>query len=295
MAFLPIAEDIYLLEGRIEGVPNLFASYLLKEGVIIEPGPAAFSSYIEANLKEMGYDPSLISYIIPTHIHLDHGGGAGYLAQRWTQAKVVVHPQGARHLIDPSRLIASSKLAFGDDFEDRYGPLLAIPEEQVYVPQDGEVISVGGRELSIIYSPGHAPHHLAIYDGKSGGLFCGEALGVPQPQTSFPLPFAAPPGFDVELYLESMEKLKALSPKLLFYSHDGVVEDPNSLIDLARENAQKFADIILEGLRRGESPQQIEQRVKEYVVKAVSSISEQSMAGMTVQGYIFYFQKKGVV
>lgn len=289
MGFCAIAEGIYLLEGEIRG--HVYSSYLIEEGAIIEPGPANFCLYIEEGLKELGYAPSQILYIIPTHIHLDHGGGAGYLIRKLPQAKVIAHPYGARHLINPDKLIASTKLSFGEDFEQIYGPILSIPERQIYVPQDGEMLSLKGRELQFFYSPGHAPHHISIFDHKSKGLFCGEALGVPLPGTLFAIPYAAPPGFDLEVYLQTIEKLKALSPQLLFYSHNGVGKMPQILINSVIENTKKFGDIILEGLKGGEDAQQIEKRLKALT----KEIPVYAFLDITVSGYIFYFKKRGLV
>jgi glyoxylase-like metal-dependent hydrolase (beta-lactamase superfamily II) len=113
---------------------------------------------------------------------------------------------GAKHAVDPTRLIESTKMAFGDDFEDFYGSILPVPEPQVETPGDGATISIDGRELQVIYAPGHAPHHIAIFDRKTKGLFSGEALGLPQPGAeSSPFPVAAPPSFDIEVYLETMK------------------------------------------------------------------------------------------
>lgn len=290
MRFSAVGEGIFLLEGEV-GRQSL-STYLIEEGAIVEPGPASFCLYIEKGLKELGYDPSRICYIIPTHIHLDHGGGAGYLASKFPQAKVIVHPIGARHLINPERLIASTKLSFGEEFEQIYGYILPITQEQIYIPKDGEMLSLRGRELQILYSPGHAPHHISIFDLKTGGLFSGEALGVPLPGTSFSIPYASPPGFDLELYLQTIDKLKALSPKLIFYSHNGIGKTPQALINSVIENTKKFGEIILEGLKVGEDARQIEQRLKAFFLKDIPAYV---FLDITISGYIFYFKKKGLV
>lgn len=291
-----VTEDIFHFLVPSEKIANIFSVYLVREdgSALIEPGPAANTPGILEGLKQVGFDPARLAYIIPTHIHLDHGGGAGLLAQKFPQAKVIVHPDGKRHMVDPSRLIASTRMAFGDNFEDTYGPILPIPESQVVVPQDGEAIPLGKRQLRIVYSPGHASHHLSVHDSKSGALFCGEALGVPVPGTQTPLPFAAPPGFDLEAYLASMEKLKALRPKLLLYSHGEVGRDPDSLIAAAQKNSRAFADMVLQALKAGEGEEQIVQRARELVSRLTGTLDERSMLNMTVAGYVFYFRKKGL-
>jgi glyoxylase-like metal-dependent hydrolase (beta-lactamase superfamily II) len=163
---------------------------------------------------------------------MDHAGGMGALAQIFPGAKVLVHPRGAKHAIDPSRLIEGTKMVFGADFEERYGPILPVPESQVYVPQDEEIISVNSRELQIIYAPGHAQHHMAIFDRSVRGLFCGEALGIPVHRTRpLAFPSVAPPNFDQELYLSTIEKLRQLEARILLYSHGPVIlHKPETLI-----------------------------------------------------------------
>lgn len=291
-----VTEDIFHFLVPSAKIANIFSVYLVREdgGALIEPGPAANTPGILEGLKQVGFDPTRLAYIIPTHIHLDHGGGAGLLAQRFPQARVIIHPDGKRHMVDPSRLIASTRMAFGENFEDIYGPILPIPESQVVVPQDGEAITLGKRQLHIAYSPGHASHHLSIHDSQSGALFCGEALGVPVPGTEVPLPFAAPPGFDLEAYLASMEKLRALRPKLLLYSHGEVGRNPDALITAAEKNTRAFGDMVLQALKAGEGEEQIGQRARDFVQRVTGTLDERTMLSMTVAGYVFYFRKKGL-
>jgi glyoxylase-like metal-dependent hydrolase (beta-lactamase superfamily II) len=234
-------------------------------------------------------------FIMPTHIHIDHGGAIGSLARLFPTAQVFVHPRGAKHAIDPTRLIESTKMAFGNDYEDRYGPLIPVSESQMVIPDDGDVISIDGRELQILHAPGHAPHHIAIFDRTTAGLFSGESLGVPRDGTeSSPLPTAAPPGFDLEDYLETIEKLRQLHPRILFFSHDGTGKNPEELIAKVAENTKEFGDIILQGLKRGETIETINSRLKEYTTNHFDK-DMGDLGIMTARGYIHYFQKKGLV
>jgi glyoxylase-like metal-dependent hydrolase (beta-lactamase superfamily II) len=145
-----------------------------------------------------------------------------------------------------------------------------------------------------VYSPGHASHHLSVYDSRSGALFSGESLGVPAPGTQIPVPHAAPPGFDLETYLDSMEKQRALRPKMLLYSHGEVGRDPDHLITTAEENTRAFGDIVLTALKAGEGEEQIGQRIREFVQQATGTLDERTMFGMTVAGYTFYYRKRGL-
>jgi len=290
-----VAEGTYRLEVRIPKVKSIFAVYLIHEarGVVIEPGPTAILPSVQEAMKQLGMKE--LAYIIPTHIHLDHAGAIGNLARLFPQAEVVVHPLGAKHTVNPSRLIESSRMSFGDDFEVYYGPILPVPEPRVKTPEDGETLSIDGRELQIIYAPGHASHHMAIFDRKTTGLFCGEALGMPLPGAeSSPIPLASPPSFDIEVYLETMERLRGLAPRILFYSHDGVGSQPQELISRAAENTKIFGDIIREALKSGETTEATTRRIQEYVSHLGASGEGVEME-MVIDGFVFYFKKKRLV
>jgi glyoxylase-like metal-dependent hydrolase (beta-lactamase superfamily II) len=187
-----VADKVYRFETPIPGMFYTPVVYLIDApgGVLIEPGPAAAMPPIKEALARLGMKD--LSYIIPTHIHVDHGGGAGALAKLFPNAKVVAHPRGARHLASPERLIESTKLVWGQDFEQTLGPIIPLPESQVKAAMDGETISVGDRDIQIIHALGHSPHHIVILDRRLNGLFCGEALGLPGHQ----LPPVAPPALN---------------------------------------------------------------------------------------------------
>lgn len=288
-----VAERIYHLETSVPGAECPLSAYLIHEekGVLIEPGPTTAIPLIQEGMKQLGM--AEISYIIPTHVHIDHAGAVGKLAELFPQAKVVLHPQGVKHAVDPSRLIQSTRMAFGDDFEVRYGPILPVPESQVKVPVDGEMLSINGRELQVIYAPGHAPHQIAIFDKKTGGLFCGEALGFPRKGAeSSPIPTASPPSFDMEAYLKTIKRLRELSPRVLFYSHDGVGREPDKLISRVEENTKIFSDIILKALREGETSEAIDYRIRGYISSHFGVNMEKVNTTMSVKGFILYFKKK---
>jgi len=291
-----VAEKIYRLETPILGTTMVFAVYLIQEsqGALIEPGPAAAIPSIREGMSRLGMKD--LAYIIPTHIHIDHAGGTGILAGLFPEAKVLVHPAGKKHAIDPSRLIESTRNVFGPDFEAVFGSIKPVPESQITVPEDGDVISLDGRELQIIYTPGHAPHHIAVFDRSVNGLFCGEALGIPgEGDELFPLPAVAPPSFNQELYLETMENLQKLNAGILFYSHGGVGREPDRLISVARENTRALGEIILGALKEGETAESTGQKVREYTSSRFGLELSDLDQAMMVGGYSIYFAKKGMV
>jgi glyoxylase-like metal-dependent hydrolase (beta-lactamase superfamily II) len=292
-----VADGIYRFETRLSVMTSLFTVYLIKEsqGVVIDPGPAALAPRIQEAMKQLGMKD--LAYIIPTHIHVDHAGGAGKLAQLFPGAKVLVHPAGLKHVVDPSKLIQSTKTVFGEDFEIGFGPILPVPESQIKSVEDGEIITVDGRKLQIIYAPGHAPHHIAIFDRSVKGIFCGEALGLPGGEDNrILLPAVAPPSFDQEIYLETMEKLRKLGARILFYSHGGVVgHDADRLITQAEENTRILGDIILQALKEGGATEDVNRRIKESAAKRFAMTLTDMDLALTIGGYEVYYKKKGLV
>ncbi len=256
-----VAENTYRMETPVSGTDLIFSVYLIQTdgGVLIEPGPSTAIPAIREGMKQLGMKE--LSWIIPTHIHMDHGGGTGTLADIFPNANVIAHPLSASHFADPTKLLQSTRITYGNDFENIYGPILPVAHSRVKVPTDGESISAGDRELQILYTPGHAPHHIAIFDKKTKCLFCGEALGM---ATADPLPAAAAPSFNLEDCFNTMKRLKALEPSMLLYSHGGVGHEPQKRISRVIENTQFFAEMIQEFIRNGDDAQSISRKVTEY-------------------------------
>lgn len=291
-----VAQGIHTFETPLPGVSRILTVYVIRgrPGVLLDPGPSTAIPQVREALKQLGV--SELSYIIPTHIHIDHAGAIGELASLFPEAKVVLHPLAVRHIADPSRLIESTRMAFGEHFEESWGTIMPVPESRMKVPQDGETVAVGDRKLTFIYSPGHAPHHIAVYDEKTGGIFSGEALGVPRDSAgAFPLPAVVPPSFDMEVYIETMKKLQAVKPRLIFYGHDGVGKEPDKLIQAAIENTRILGDIILKALKDGEGSREVGEKTQQYISERTGVKSEYTDRTMTVTAYTQYFKKKGLI
>jgi len=290
-----LAEETYRLGGRLPGIGAPFAVYFIKDGggAIIEPGPAVLVPDIQEAAAQLGI--SKPEYIIPTHIHLDHAGSLGRLTEIFPHAQIVLNRQGAKHMVEPSRLIESTKMAFGDDFEKTYGAILPLPEERLKLVKDGDRLKLGSRELLIVHTPGHAAHHIAIFDSKTKGLFCGESLGLIYGPGYPPLPAVAPPSFDLELYLKDMTNLKALKPRLLFYSHGTVAQEPQKLIDTAIENSKLVGDLIMSELKAGRDDAAIIKNIGDYLIQNFKAHLDEYELQSNVSGYIHYFRKKKLV
>ncbi len=290
-----VSRSTYLLDCGQDATYSLpQVAYLLidDQPVLIDPGSTSVAAELLPAIGDLGIDAQELAYIIPTHIHLDHGGGVGYLAQRLHKPKVVVHPKGADHLADPTRLVRGARFVFGDNLEETMGPVLPVPRERIHVPEDGEVIHLQSRDLRIVFAPGHAAHHIAIEDNLTGGLFCGDALGfITDAMPDTPFPVGLPP-FDAEAYVESIDKLAGLSPKILFYAHHRARTEVKALTSRLREVCITLGEIIQGAIRDGMEDSRISERVVEYVM-SFSSVSDLPlMVQVGISGYVQYYRSR---
>ena len=210
---------ITCIDQEFLGTPKVIASYLVEapEGyLLIETGPASTQAVLESRLQNAGVALDEIRHVLITHIHLDHSGGAGYWAQRG--AKVYVHPKGATHLIDPSRLLASASRIYLDRMDELWGNTIPAPAEQV-VPLEEGVHRIAGLEVRAWDTPGHAAHHLAF--GVGGDLFTGDVAGVRLPGSQYVSVPAPPPEFHLETWHQSLHKLIEIAPDRLHLTHFG--------------------------------------------------------------------------
>ncbi len=210
---------ITCIDQEFLGTPHVIASYLVQapEGLIlVETGPASTQVVLESKLRELGVTLEDIRHVLVTHIHLDHSGGAGYWARRG--AKVYVHPKGAPHLIDPSKLLASASRIYLDRMEELWGDTIPAPAEQVIPLEEGSH-RIAGLEVRAWDTPGHAAHHLAF--GIGGDLFTGDVAGVRLPGSEYVSVPAPPPEFHLETWHQSLEKLIELAPERLHLTHFG--------------------------------------------------------------------------
>ncbi len=265
--------------------PRFDASFLVVENgraAFIETGINNGVPRLLAALEAHDLDRDAVDYIIPTHVHLDHAGGAGLLMQELPSAKLVVHPRGARHLIDPSVLMEGARAVYGAAVVARdYGDLVPVPADRVITTTDGMVIELGGRPLRFADTPGHARHHHCIWDEASRGWFTGDTFGIVYPDLHTPrgpyiLPATAPVQFDQGALHETVARLLNQRPEVMYLTHYGAVRDAQTLAvqflaqvdamavaarSLAaapdRHNALKraFGDIYLAELRRSGSTQ----------------------------------------
>lgn len=234
--------------------PRFDAAYLVVEsgrGAFIDCGTNFAVPRMLAALDEAGISAAEVDWLILTHVHLDHAGGAGELIARLPNAQLVVHPRGARHMIDPSVLWAGASAVYGEAvMEQTYGRLRPIPADRVIEAPDGHVVELAGRPLRCIDTPGHARHHLTVYDERANACFTGDVFGLSYRDFDtangpFILPTTSPVQFDPPALHASIERLLALQPDAMYLTHYGRVEDVerlaadlhvqiDAMVDLAR-------------------------------------------------------------
>lgn len=232
-----LGNRIYLIDGIDLGVPERTGTYVIQDEniTLVETCASPSIPHILKGLEALHIQPEDVKYVIVTHVHLDHAGGAGLLMEKCPNAKLVVHPRGARHMIDPTRLIQGAKAVYGPQFDTLFNPILPIPEERVIVKDDEESLQIGADcRLLFLDTPGHANHHFSIYDPVSNGVFVGDTLGVQHKQTEefgfkLYLPATSPNQFDPDKTLQSLERIKKLGVERIYFGHFSVAEDVNEV------------------------------------------------------------------
>jgi glyoxylase-like metal-dependent hydrolase (beta-lactamase superfamily II) len=221
---------------------GLACCYLIRGGTrgseqyaFIECGTSLSVPGLKAVLAERGIGLDQIAYVIPTHVHLDHAGGAGLLLRDCPNAKLVIHPRGAKHMIDPSALIAGATEVYGvDNMAKMYGEILPVPADRVIVAEDNHLLDFNGRELRFIDSPGHARHHFSIWDAQSRGWFTGDTFGLSyrvfdSHNGPYLMPTTTPVQFEPDAWLQTISRYLAVDPAYMFLTHYGRVGNVGQL------------------------------------------------------------------
>ena len=246
-----VASGITAIDTFMGGRERYTAAYLVhaREPTLIETGPGTSVEPVTRSLNALGIPPDGLAHIVLTHIHLDHAGGVGALASRFPNATVWVHERGARHLADPTKLVASATRVYGEErMASLFGPVEAVPAERLRVLEDGAVLGVGERSLRALDTPGHASHHLALVDSATGVVFTGDALGIHVPNLPVLRPATPPPDFDLELAVASIERIRAAAGSTLLFAHFGPIADVDRTCDLAVRRLHEWTDAVRDAM-----------------------------------------------
>jgi len=262
----PVAEGITAIDTNMIGRMLVTSAYLLEgsEPTLVETGPATSADAVTQGLEALGIGPQELAHIVVTHIHLDHAGGAGTLSTRFPTATIWVHVRGAPHLADPTKLVASTARAYGEERVRRsFGVVEPVPAERLRAIGEGDVITMGGRSLDVLYTPGHAFHHVSLVDSRTGATFTGDAIGVHIPDVRVLRPATPPPEFDLELAVDSIERIRSRSETTLLLSHFGSVPDIDAVCDLAIERIRAWSDVVREALRTTDDLDELERLLQQ--------------------------------
>jgi glyoxylase-like metal-dependent hydrolase (beta-lactamase superfamily II) len=259
-----LADDLILIDTHYLNTPEAIGVYLLlgDQPALIETGPASTLNHVIDGVRAAGLDPHDLQRIAVTHIHLDHAGGAGTLVRRFPHLQVYVHPVGAPHLIDPSRLLVSAARLYGDDLHRLFGEVQPVPADHVHVLQDEETVQLGSRTLIALDTPGHARHHHAYLDQRTGDLFTGDVAGVSLPGSRYVRAPTPPPELDIPAWERSIRKILARHPKRLLLTHYGPRDWVEDLFDQLKERLHQGETAVRDAIRQGLDEPAITERLR---------------------------------
>ena len=241
-----IAPGIRQIDTLLGGMDRMTAGFLVDgtQPALVETGSQSSVQAVTDALAAAGLGPLDLRWIIVTHIHLDHAGGVGDVAVAFPNATVVVHERGARHLVDPTRLIDSAARVYGPLLDGLYGRMLPVPQDRLVAAADGHRVDLGaGHFLTLVDSPGHAKHHHAVLDEQTGTLLVGDAVGVKLPDLGILRPATPPPDFDLEQATVSLRRFAELRPQRVVLTHYGPVENPLETLAEAEEMLHQWVDV----------------------------------------------------
>ncbi len=293
---------IVTLDLNFQGRPHAIASYLIRNGdavVLIESGPGSTRAGLETGLAQEGFSPRDVTHLLLTHIHLDHAGAAGWLAQQG--AEIYVHPVGAPHMIYPEKLLASATRIYGDRMDSLWGEFLPVPKEKLRIPKDGEEIAIGDLRFQPINTPGHAEHHYAYLFEDI--CFSGDVGGVRIPGYQYlriPMP---PPELHLERWHESMKRLRKEKIARIAPTHFGIYDDPDwhlREVEKGLDDAERWLDEMMsedpsppiEALRESFTDWMVEQAAEMGLSEdVINAYTIANPPGMSADGLLRYWKK----
>jgi glyoxylase-like metal-dependent hydrolase (beta-lactamase superfamily II) len=295
-----VGKNIFMVELETGGFKNLICSYVIKgkKPFLIESGPTNSIPNLLSGLKELDVRFENVEYVFVTHIHLDHGGGAGTLLKFLPNAKIIVHPRGMPHLVDPERLWPSSQKVLGF-VSEIFGKPEPVPKDRIIPVTEGSFDLGSDAKLTVTETVGHASHNLSFQESFNGGIFPGDAAGTYLPAFDVVVP-TTPPPFYLDAALASLDKLISLKPTVLYFSHFGKATDAVQRLKDYKLQLQLWADIAEEGARENWSLEQVRDRIieQDQVMSKVADfikshrIFSKTVLENCVRGFFEYAKQK---
>lgn len=308
-----LAERTYCIDGYDLHMPERTGCYVLDERpsgsvALIETGPSLSIPHIKNGLKELNISLEEIKYIIVTHIHLDHAGGAGLLLKDCPNAKVIVHPRGKRHLHDPTKLIAGARAVYGQSFDDLFEPIVPIPIDSLIEMNHLDKLHLSNERTLVFYdTPGHSRHHFSIFDNRANIFFTGDTIGIRYPALErkgvpFFLPSTSPNQFDPTAMLDSLKMIEKVAPQQIAFGHFGATNKTNIVFEQMRKWIPLFVEKAKLAYEKGHDHHELKEMIMEEVKTYLSSfhINDEDDVYETIQldvtisamGLLDYLQKK---
>jgi len=296
-----LAHNLKLIDVAppIPGFKKFISVYVLKARKIalIDVGPSVSIENLLSGLSELNINPTDISYIFATHIHIDHTGGIGKAIEQMPNAMIVVHERGRQHLIDPAKLWEASQRTLGE-LVLKYEPIEPVPQDRIIVANEGMLFNLGETEIEVLNTPGHASHHLSFVDRKEGRLFVGDAAGV---YTRGLIMLDTPPPFNLEQALTSLDKLIRIGATSLYYTHFGYTTHVSDKLRYFKQQLILWGNIIADCLKKKADWQEIynEIREKDATLARIDNLPvnerrrDLDLAKLSIMGFIGYFKRYG--
>lgn len=274
-----LAPDIWQIDLFEQGLPYRTGAYLLMDSkpTLIETGSANSHQVLLDGLHAIGLQATDLSYVIVTHVHLDHAGGAGQMMQAAKHAKLLVHPRGYRHMVNPSKLWQGAQAVYGDQTEAKFGPVLPVDESQVISMAHDSTLQIGQRVLRFLDSPGHAKHHFTILDEFDSALFAGDAVGILY-QTAFTgasgdfiMPSSSPIDFDPAAVRRTLDMLRDIPFSWVYHTHFGRSPKAQAIAD-TQQLAEAFAKLIDDVYRPGIETQTVVAKLRQLIQQHLQTL-----------------------
>jgi len=291
-----------LLDLDFRDTEGLVAAYLVpgEQGWnLIETGPSTCREALLGGISRAGVSPGEVHRVFVTHIHLDHAGGMGAVVESFPNATFYAHELGVPHLVDPSRLVASARRAWGAAADPLWGTIIPVPTSRIVALRGGERFPVQGGELSVLATPGHAKHHLAFFDSGVRAVFTGDGAGVRLEHSAHLRPAVPPPDLDLEQLFSSLETMRRTDPRLVLFSHFG--PSPDGAADLVRYRTivEQWRNVALAAARERPEVDFISERLRRYdstsPTESTPSTRESLVSGyeLAAAGFLRFFETHG--